>query len=183
MTRHPLAAPFVSVLVLVATALGGCASDAQTGALAGAGIGALAGQAIGGSTKGTLIGVGVGAAAGYVIGNESDKKKARSYSGGVVPSSELAPFSGTSWNVAEIETKKPQDWLSMTVSFEPDGTVVTRRTLRSGDVVIATERYRVVQDTLIINRSGYIINAAYRIDGDRLTLRSEEWDAVLERAR
>lgn len=53
----------------------GCESDAQTGALIGAGVGALAGQAIGGDTEGTLIGAGVGAAGGYMIGNEQDKKK------------------------------------------------------------------------------------------------------------
>ena len=54
--------------------LGGC-SDAQAGALLGAGIGALAGQAIGHDTKGTVIGTAVGAGAGYIIGNESDKGK------------------------------------------------------------------------------------------------------------
>ena len=56
---------------------GGCATDAQTGGLAGAGIGALAGQAIGGSTGATLIGAGAGAVGGYIIGNEMDKQKAQ----------------------------------------------------------------------------------------------------------
>jgi len=55
----------------------GCESDAQTGALLGAGIGALAGQAIGRDTTGTLIGTAVGAGAGYAVGNESDKNKER----------------------------------------------------------------------------------------------------------
>jgi len=67
------------VVMVVAVSLGlafvaGCESDAQTGALIGAGVGAIAGQAIGGDTEGTLIGAGVGAAGGYIIGNESDKK-------------------------------------------------------------------------------------------------------------
>jgi outer membrane lipoprotein SlyB len=70
----------VTILLMFAVSLsvvfiGGCESDAQTGALIGAGVGALAGQAIGGDTEGTLIGAGVGAAGGYIIGNEQDKKK------------------------------------------------------------------------------------------------------------
>jgi hypothetical protein len=70
----------ITILLLFAVSLGmvftaGCESDAQTGALIGAGVGALAGQAIGGDTEGTLIGAGAGAAGGYMIGNEQDKKK------------------------------------------------------------------------------------------------------------
>ena len=75
-----MAKKMIIILMVVAVSLGlafvaGCESDAQTGALIGAGVGALAGQAIGGDTKGTLIGAGAGAAGGYIIGNEQDKKK------------------------------------------------------------------------------------------------------------
>ena len=74
-----MAKKLIIILMVVAVSLGlvfvgGCESDAQTGALIGAGVGALAGQAIGGDTEGTLIGAGAGAAGGYMIGNESDKK-------------------------------------------------------------------------------------------------------------
>ena len=68
----------VGIVVLVGCGgmfLGGCESDAQTGALlgslAGAGVGALAG----GDTEGALIGAAVGGGAGYMLGNEGDKKK------------------------------------------------------------------------------------------------------------
>ena len=69
----------IIILLFVVVSLGlafvaGCESDAQTGALIGAGVGAIAGQAIGGDTEATLIGAGVGAAGGYMIGNEQDKK-------------------------------------------------------------------------------------------------------------
>jgi uncharacterized protein YcfJ len=75
-----MAKKLIIILMVVAVSLSlpfvaGCESDAQTGALIGAGVGALAGQAIGGDTEGTLIGAGVGAAGGYIIGNEQDKKK------------------------------------------------------------------------------------------------------------
>ncbi|MFB0524904.1 MAG: glycine zipper domain-containing protein [Phycisphaerae bacterium] len=75
-----MAKNLITILMVVAVSLGlafvaGCESDAQTGALIGAGVGAIAGQAIGGDTESTLIGAGVGAAGGYIIGNEQDKKK------------------------------------------------------------------------------------------------------------
>ncbi|HUW19783.1 MAG TPA: glycine zipper domain-containing protein [Sedimentisphaerales bacterium] len=67
-----LAAVAVSVgLVLV----GGCESDAQTGAAVGAAAGAGIGQLAGRDTESTLIGAAVGGGAGYMIGNEQDKKK------------------------------------------------------------------------------------------------------------
>ena len=56
--------------------VGGCESDAQTGALLGTGIGAGVGALAGGSTESTLIGAAVGGGAGYMLGNEGDKKKA-----------------------------------------------------------------------------------------------------------
>ena len=74
-----MAKNLITILIVVVVSLGlafvvGCESDAQTGALIGAGVGAIAGQAIGGDTEATLIGAGAGAAGGYMIGNESDKK-------------------------------------------------------------------------------------------------------------
>lgn len=73
---------FVIILMVVVLSLGlafvgGCESDAQTGALIGTAAGAGVGQAIGRDTGSTLIGAGVGGAAGYMIGNEQDKKKAQ----------------------------------------------------------------------------------------------------------
>ena len=61
----------------VAMLVGGCATNAQSGATIGALLGAAAGNWIGDDTEGTLIGAGVGAAAGYMIGNEADKQEAQ----------------------------------------------------------------------------------------------------------
>ena len=74
MTKKMITILLVFAVSLGLASVGGCESDAQTGALIGAGVGAIAGQAIGGDTEGTLIGAGAGAAGGYMIGNESDKK-------------------------------------------------------------------------------------------------------------
>jgi hypothetical protein len=56
--------------------VGGCESDAQTGAAIGTAAGAGIGQLAGGDTESTLIGAAVGGGAGYMLGNEGDKKKA-----------------------------------------------------------------------------------------------------------
>jgi uncharacterized protein YcfJ len=72
-----LVAVLLALIVGFGLLIVGCESDAQTGALLGAGAGALAGQAIGRNTQSTVIGTAVGAGAGYVIGNETDKSKAK----------------------------------------------------------------------------------------------------------
>lgn len=77
-----MAKNLVTILMVVVASLGlafvgGCESDAQTGAALGALAGAGIGQLAGGDTESTLIGAAVGGGVGYMLGNESDRKKAR----------------------------------------------------------------------------------------------------------
>ena len=76
-TPSPRTVLAAALLLAASPALTGCESDAQTGALIGAGLGAVAGQAIGGDSEATLIGAAVGGGAGYLVGNEADKKDPR----------------------------------------------------------------------------------------------------------
>ncbi len=76
-TPSPRTLLAAALLLAAGPGLTGCESDAQTGAIIGAGIGAVAGQAIGGSSEATLIGAAVGGGAGYLVGNEADKKAPR----------------------------------------------------------------------------------------------------------
>lgn len=154
----------------------GCQTRSQTGGLAGAGIGALVGQAIGGDTKATLIGAVVGAGVGYIIGNEQDKKAAKEYS-----YKTPTPLTGTKWKLISIVMDNKPDYESFLVDFRPDGTVVTTRFERGGTMTVAEERYRIVGDTLIINKRDYLINAKYRINGDLLRLDCDRFRAVLQR--
>ena len=68
----------LSVIVLAAVSVIGCANtgryNTQKGAALGAGLGALAGQAIGHNTQSTVIGTGVGALLGSIIGNGIDQE-------------------------------------------------------------------------------------------------------------
>jgi outer membrane lipoprotein SlyB len=75
MGRNIVTILMAAIVCLGLIVVGGCESDAQTGALIGTAVGAGAGQAIGRDTESTLIGAGVGAVGGYIIGNESDKNK------------------------------------------------------------------------------------------------------------
>ena len=59
--------------------------------------------------------------------------------------------------------------------------MVTTRTNPDGQVKVLDEHYRVVGDTLIVNKPGYIINAQYMVDGDQLIVNAEDFRAVLKR--
>lgn len=168
----------VSLCVVLLTSPG-CATKAGTGTLAGAGVGALVGQAVGGNTASTLIGTGVGAGVGYLIGNEADKADAKRKA--KETEAELKPFAGTAWQLLSSNKPLKKPVKSLTARFNPDGTVTTTRVYPDGRTETASERYRVVGSTLIINQNDYVINAKYLMEGDRLHLDSDEYSVVLAR--
>ena len=48
-------------------------------------------------------------------------------------------------------------------------------------MTITEERYRIVGNTLIINKQDYLINAEYRIDGNETIVDCEHFRTVLRR--
>jgi len=156
--------------------IGGCQTRTQTGTLAGAGIGAIAGQLIGGDSKATLIGAAIGTGAGYLIGNSQDKKAAKTYD-----MSQPTPLTGTKWKVVSLVKADTPEYTAIFVEFKPDGKVVTTRHEPGGTMTVTEERYRIVGNTLIINKPGYIVNAEYQISGDELIVNCEQFRAVLRR--
>ena len=94
---------------------------------------------------------------------------------------------------------------SAEIAFDRTGQHVTRRTLADGSatnefhgsmqsvtvarlgpdgkVEMSEETYRVVGDTLIVNKPGYLINAKYRITGDEMIVSAQDFSAVLKRLR
>lgn len=158
----------------------GCATKGRTGALAGGGVGAIIGQAAGRNTEATLIGAAVGTGIGYIIGNEVDKDDAKKMEAqNAVPNN--APLAGTSWRVTSLVRDEPLPHKSIVLEFRNDGRVITTRTLPEGDVIRADEAYRVVDDVLIVNKPGYIVNARYRIDGREMVVNAPKFRAVLQR--
>lgn len=169
--------------ILIST---GCETGGKTGALAGAGIGALAGQAIGGNTAGTLIGAAVGTGIGYMIGNEQDKKHAREMSQNQPPNaptnSEVGTLGGTRWKLVSLSPQSiTTPYTSKIVEFRPNGRVITTTTRSNGTVAVYDESYRVLGDTLIINKPGYLINARFSQSAGQLIITTEEFRAVLQR--
>ena len=75
MIKNLLTILIVAIMGVGLAVLGGCETEAQTGALIGSGVGAGVGALAGGDTEGTLIGAAVGGGIGYILGNEADKKK------------------------------------------------------------------------------------------------------------
>lgn len=170
----------VMALLLAIVLISGCSTKAGTGTVAGAGVGALIGQAIGGNTGATLIGAAVGAGAGYLIGNEMDKDAAAEMDkgGGPPPRS---PLTGTKWEVVSMVPKSDPPLKSYQIEFVPDGYLHTRKVAMDGKVITDRERYRVVGQTLIINKPGYIINAKYLIDGNQLIMEADDFRAVFKK--
>ncbi len=182
--RAPFAALSAAALIALVS-MSGCDSSAKTGALGGAGIGALAGQAIGGNTQATLIGAAVGSGIGYVIGNEKDKKHAKEINQAKASSypthQEVGQLGGTRWALVSLAPPNvTEPYVSKIIEFRPNGRVITTTTRSNGQVEVADENYRVVGDTLIVNRPGFLINARFSQSAGQLIVSAEEFRAVLQ---
>jgi outer membrane protein with glycine zipper len=169
------------VTILLICVVAGCQTGGQSGALVGGGVGALIGQAAGSSTEATLIGAAVGTGVGYIIGNQKDKEEAERRTANVEYSSADSPLAGTSWQVVSVVPEPDPPFKSMTVHFGRDGYVETNKILTDGQLIKASEHFRTVGKTLIVNKPGYMINATYAIDGDQLIVDCEKFRGVLTR--
>ncbi len=165
---------------------GGFAKEHKGGLIGGgvgAGLGGIVGRAVGHNTTSTVIGAGVGAGLGYVLGNEYDKRQARDHD----PAQPTA-LTGTNWRVDQLNVPNAPAYKDMYLSFEPNSQLVTTTVAPDGKVTKAVETYRVADHTLIINKAdsgnqpGYIINAGYTMNGDKMTINSPDFSAQLERA-
>jgi len=175
---------FIMVALLGLLAGAGCKSQGQTAALIGTGIGALAGQAIGGDTGATLVGAAVGGGIGYIIGNEKDKKHAKEMSKAqrAPVHNEVGALGGTRWIVISLNPKDAvPGYTSKIVEFKTNGRVITTTTKSDGHVEIFDETYRVVGNTLVINKPGYLVNARFGVSGNQMTVSAENFSAVLMR--
>lgn len=174
--------------ILIALIAGGAAaqqsSGKKKGTLWGAGLGAVAGGVIGGHGSDALIGAAVGAGVGYVIGNESDKKKAEEMSAQSPKGThnETGPFGGTTWKLQDWSPKSGKEAFKTKVfTFGKDGWLTTHTTNKDGSKTTDRENYRVVGDTLIVNKGDYLLNFKFAIQGDQLTADSEKLRVLLKR--
>lgn len=165
----------VLLVALAAVSAPGCATKGQSGALLGTGIGALAGAAMG-DEAGAVIGGAVGAGAGYLIGNEFDKTQAQSHD-----FSSPTALSGTTWKVISMNPTPEPPFSEKIVEFRGDGIVVTTTKDLEGLASRTEEHYRIVDDVLIVNRQGYIINAKFAVDRDQIIVKTEKFSAVGKR--
>ena len=175
---------FIIVALLGLLAGAGCKSQGQTGALIGTGIGALAGQAIGGDTGATLVGAAVGGGIGYIIGNEKDKEHAKEMSKAqqTPTHNEVGALGGTRWIVVSLNPRdKVPPYTSKIIEFKKNGRVITTTTKPDGHVEVFDETYRVVGNTLVINKPGYLVNARFGVSGNQMTVSAEEFSVVLRR--
>ena len=176
------------IAVLLIAAVGGSAgaqtSGKKKGTLWGAGLGAVTGGIIGGHGSDALIGAAVGAGIGYIVGNESDQKKAQEMSAQSKNNAhnETGPFAGTTWRLQDWSPKSGKEqFKSKTFAFGKDGWLTTSTTHKDGRKATERENYRVVGDTLIVNKDDYLVNCKFVIQGDQLTVDTSKLRAIFKR--
>ena len=130
----------------------------------------------------------MGAGIGYVVGNEVDKKEAERYRDaqqhGPSAYETLKPLSGTRWILTSLVPKdRVPPFASKVVEFRPDARLITTTTFKDGKVVVADEHYRIVDNTLIVNKPNYLVNAHYFLNHDKLIVSGEDFSAVLSRSK
>jgi hypothetical protein len=178
----------ISAILMLAIAGGAAAQESsgkKKGMMWGAGLGAVAGGIIGGHGSDALIGAAVGTGIGYIVGNESDHKKAKEMSAQSPNGShsETGPFAGTTWRLQDWTPKSGKEvFKSKTFSFGKDGWLTTHTTNKDGKKATDRENYRVVGDTLIVNKGDYLLNFKFAIQGDQLTVDSEKLRAIMKRS-
>ena len=163
-------------LVLALVVLAGCRSNEEI-----IGFGAKASDAERDADGTRLEGDDVGAGVGHVIGDDVDRARAAD-----MPRdhTEDGPLAGTRWRLISFESPRVDDppGPDEIIEFRPDNTIVTVMTSADGSTTTtAEEYYRVVDDTLIINRPGFLLNAKFRIEGSQLIVEGRRYRAVLER--
>lgn len=174
-------------VILLAMVVAACATEATTkGTAWGAGIGALAGGVAGGHGSDALIGAAIGAGIGYVIGNEQDKSKAQKMSDETRPNnyahSETGPLGGTNWRLQDWSPKDAKtDFRGKTFEFGRNGWVKTTTTYNDGRTDTDSESYRVIDNTLIVNKGDYLVNYKFSLQGDQLTVDNSKLRALLKR--
>jgi hypothetical protein len=174
-------------VILLAMMMAACATEATTkGTAWGAGIGALVGGAAGGHGSDAVIGAAIGAGIGYVIGNEQDKSKAQKMSDETRSNnyahSETGPLGGTSWRLQDWSPKDAKaDFRAKTVEFGRNGWVKTTTTYNDGRTDSDSESYRVIDNTLIVNKGDYLVNYKFSLQGDQLTVDNSKLRALLKR--
>jgi len=177
----------LAAIVIVAVAGAAAAQESSSkkkGMLWGAGLGAVAGGIIGGHGSSALIGAAVGTGIGYVVGNEADKKKAAEMNAQSPNGThgETGPLGGTTWRLQDWSPKSGKEVFKTKVfSFGKDGWLTTHTTNKDGRKTTDRENYRVVGDTLIVNKGDYLLNFKFAIQGDQLTADSEKLRAILKR--
>jgi len=160
-------------------------SSKKKGMLWGAGLGAVTGGIIGGHGSDALIGAAVGTGIGYIVGNQADKKKAEELNAQSKNSthSETGPFAGTTWRLQDWSTKTgKEEFKSKSFAFGKDGWLTTTTIHKDGRKATERENYRVVDNTLIVNKGDYLVNYKFAVQGDQLTVDSSKGRAILKRA-
>lgn len=95
---------------------------------------------------------------------------------------DVGALAGTIWKLTSMNpAPEPGSYLAKVVEFRPNGSLWTITTMSDGDVMVTEETYRVVDDVLIINKPGYLINARFLMEDEQLIMNAQDFSAVFAR--
>ena len=194
MRSHSMTALFISLVLVITTALTACGSTATSkGAASGALIGGLV-DGWGGAAMGALVGTGVG----YAVDTAEEKKQIAAIKERETAALERAaitsnpqtsyrppndnPLVGSTWRVISLvsEKEKVAEFKSMVLTFQTNTKATTLILWADGRAESYVETYDVVGDVLVFTGKDYVTNARYSVRNKQMVIVSPEMRVVLE---
>ena len=184
----------ITAMIIWVIAITACGSSNTTkGASTGAVVGGLVGGWEGMAT-GALIGGGVGLMADSAedkkIQQEQkerelamlEKTKITADEKTTIQPENSNPLTGSTWRVISLDDaeNKTADFSSMVLSFQTNTRATTLILWADGRSETYGESYTVLDDALIFTGKDYVTNAKYKINGNKMVLKTSTIQVVLE---
>lgn len=96
---------------------------------------------------------------------------------------DLGPLVNTKWLVTNMNPKPDKAYVSMTVKFQPDGSMVQTTVSEDRSEKIDAFGYRIVGSTLLINKPKGEVNARFKMEGTLLVIDTGDVSMILQRMK
>lgn len=189
-----LSALFVSLVLVISTALTACGTTATS---QGASSGAIVGGLVGG-WRGAALGAMVGTGVGYAVDSADEKKQMAAIKERETAALERAAITsnpqtayrppntnslvGSTWRIISLvdESNKTPEFKSMVITFQTNTRATTLILWADGRAESYVERYTVVGDALVLSGKDYVTNARFSIQNKQMVVVAPGMRVVLE---
>jgi hypothetical protein len=91
------------------------------------------------------------------------------------------PLGNTRWRIANIRPRVDKLFQGTEFFFERNGVLVESAELPNNTIYTDTHRYRVLGSTLVLTKDGRTAVAAFKVEGDTLTILADNYTFTLEK--